>query len=163
LRTLAPEIEELSEARASNRNAALALALVPGTPVEEDTLFREVASVHEARRLEEALDGSAAVAAWRDAMHETTHPALRSTIAYEAARWQADHGDPALVIDLCHEVIQPPLMSWNWASTVLPCLEWSARAHDRLGNSAAAASIRTTHRQLRDAARSALESSSTSR
>jgi hypothetical protein len=79
-------------------------------------------------------------------------------MAYEAARWQAEHGQPELVIDLCRSVIEPPVMTWNWASMVLPCLEWSATALVRVGDADASARAHATREQLRSSAIAALQS-----
>jgi hypothetical protein len=37
------------------------------------------------------------------------------------------------VIAACNEVIVPRVFTWSWASTVGPCLRWSAEAATVLG------------------------------
>jgi hypothetical protein len=159
LHELAREFEaELAESTGINRQVELARALLRAEsdehrPEPAVSPFPEVLAVEKAVGLEAAKRPKAAASAWHEVMLDTTHPALLLWVAYRSAKWQAQNGEPQIVIDLCNTIRNPPLMHWNWASTISPCLTWTSEAFEKLGDLQSADAARANRERLLDAAR----------
>ncbi|HSD87120.1 MAG TPA: hypothetical protein VLB44_06380, partial [Kofleriaceae bacterium] len=95
--------------------------------------FPQVAAVADAVVAEQRGDRAAAAAAWRRSIELNSDGRLQLIAWYEAAKNLREAGDHAGVIATCDEVISPRVFTWAWASTVGPCLQWSAEAATALG------------------------------
>ncbi len=95
--------------------------------------FLQVAAVADALVAEDRKDRGAAVAAWRRSLALNGEGRMQLFGWYSIARNLRDAGDHAGVLAACDEVITPRVFTWAWASTVGPCLRWSAEAATALG------------------------------
>jgi tetratricopeptide (TPR) repeat protein/TolB-like protein len=96
--------------------------------------FPQVAAVADAVVAEQRGDRSAAAAAWRRSIELNSDGRLQLIAWYEAAKNLRETHDHAGVIAACDEIISPRVFTWAWASTVGPCLQWSAEAATALGH-----------------------------
>ena len=99
-----------------------------------DSPFPQEVAVADALAAEERHDAVAAATAWRTTVELDADGRWRIFGSYALARNLAAVGDHAGVIAACDEVISPRVFGWAWASTVGPCLRWSADAATALGH-----------------------------